>query len=154
MDGIQELKQKKRQIGHKTHKIGDYMPYALTLVIHFITEEFEELHLTILVALFSCMRRALVFAFPGSASKKDVRDFALWKRSKPQEPHWESPWGPGRPGWHIECSTVARFASPTWPSLCAAICDPLTSPLRWVQLRLWESVGHPHRWRGLGLPSP
>ncbi|XP_077464505.1 putative cysteine--tRNA ligase, mitochondrial isoform X2 [Stigmatopora argus] len=39
--------------------------------------------------------------------KKDVRDFALWKRSKPQEPHWESPWGPGRPGWHIECSTVA-----------------------------------------------
>ncbi|XP_077370561.1 putative cysteine--tRNA ligase, mitochondrial isoform X1 [Festucalex cinctus] len=43
----------------------------------------------------------------GSASKKDVRDFALWKRSKPQEPHWESPWGPGRPGWHIECSTIA-----------------------------------------------
>ncbi|XP_019723707.1 probable cysteine--tRNA ligase, mitochondrial isoform X3 [Hippocampus comes] len=43
----------------------------------------------------------------GSVSKKDVRDFALWKRSKPQEPHWESPWGPGRPGWHIECSTVA-----------------------------------------------
>ncbi|KAM9829507.1 probable cysteine--tRNA ligase, mitochondrial isoform X1 [Syngnathus typhle] len=43
----------------------------------------------------------------GSASKKDVRDFALWKRSKAQEPHWESPWGPGRPGWHIECSTMA-----------------------------------------------
>ncbi|XP_057686397.1 probable cysteine--tRNA ligase, mitochondrial [Corythoichthys intestinalis] len=43
----------------------------------------------------------------GGSSKKDVRDFALWKQSKPQEPHWESPWGPGRPGWHIECSTIA-----------------------------------------------
>ncbi|KAM8872854.1 putative cysteine--tRNA ligase, mitochondrial [Synchiropus picturatus] len=42
-----------------------------------------------------------------NSGKKDVRDFALWKRSKPQEPYWESPWGPGRPGWHIECSTVA-----------------------------------------------
>lgn len=40
-------------------------------------------------------------------SKKDPRDFALWKKSKPQEPFWESPWGRGRPGWHIECSTVA-----------------------------------------------
>uniref|UniRef100_A0A4W3J0J3 Probable cysteine--tRNA ligase, mitochondrial n=1 Tax=Callorhinchus milii TaxID=7868 RepID=A0A4W3J0J3_CALMI len=39
--------------------------------------------------------------------KKDARDFALWKASKPQEPFWESPWGRGRPGWHIECSTVA-----------------------------------------------
>lgn len=43
----------------------------------------------------------------GSSSKRDPRDFALWKRSKPQEPYWESPWGRGRPGWHIECSTVA-----------------------------------------------
>lgn len=40
-------------------------------------------------------------------NKKDPRDFALWKNSKPQEPFWESPWGRGRPGWHIECSTVA-----------------------------------------------
>ncbi|KAM7375010.1 hypothetical protein PAMA_014209 [Pampus argenteus] len=43
----------------------------------------------------------------GSSSKKDPRDFTLWKRSKPQEPYWESPWGKGRPGWHIECSTIA-----------------------------------------------
>lgn len=43
----------------------------------------------------------------GSPNKKDPRDFALWKKSKPQEPFWESPWGRGRPGWHIECSTVA-----------------------------------------------
>jgi cysteinyl-tRNA synthetase len=38
--------------------------------------------------------------------KHDVRDFALWKAAKPGEPSWESPWGPGRPGWHIECSTM------------------------------------------------
>lgn len=43
----------------------------------------------------------------GSANKRDVRDFALWKPSKPQEPYWESPWGRGRPGWHIECSTIS-----------------------------------------------
>lgn len=44
---------------------------------------------------------------PGVKDKKDPRDFALWKASKPQEPYWESPWGRGRPGWHIECSTIA-----------------------------------------------
>ncbi|KAI1885335.1 hypothetical protein AGOR_G00219080 [Albula goreensis] len=44
---------------------------------------------------------------PGDSDKRDPRDFALWKGAKPQEPNWESPWGPGRPGWHIECSTIA-----------------------------------------------
>ncbi|XP_017281770.1 cysteine--tRNA ligase, mitochondrial [Kryptolebias marmoratus] len=44
---------------------------------------------------------------PSSSDKRDQRDFALWKQSKPQEPYWESPWGRGRPGWHIECSTIA-----------------------------------------------
>ncbi|XP_034533780.1 probable cysteine--tRNA ligase, mitochondrial [Notolabrus celidotus] len=44
---------------------------------------------------------------PGATNKRDSRDFALWKPSKPQEPSWESPWGRGRPGWHIECSTIA-----------------------------------------------
>ena len=39
--------------------------------------------------------------------KHDPRDFALWKAAKPDEPSWPSPWGPGRPGWHIECSTMA-----------------------------------------------
>ncbi len=39
--------------------------------------------------------------------KHDPRDFALWKSAKPGEPWWESPWGKGRPGWHIECSTMA-----------------------------------------------
>jgi cysteinyl-tRNA synthetase len=40
--------------------------------------------------------------------KEDPLDFALWKRSKPGEPTWESPWGPGRPGWHIECSVMSQ----------------------------------------------
>jgi cysteinyl-tRNA synthetase len=39
--------------------------------------------------------------------KQDPRDFALWKAAKPGEPAWPSPWGPGRPGWHIECSAMA-----------------------------------------------
>jgi cysteinyl-tRNA synthetase len=42
--------------------------------------------------------------------KHDPRDFALWKAAKPGEPWWESPWGKGRPGWHIECSTMVRAA--------------------------------------------
>ncbi len=39
--------------------------------------------------------------------KEDPMDFALWKSQKPGEPAWESPWGPGRPGWHIECSAMS-----------------------------------------------
>ena len=40
-------------------------------------------------------------------AKRDPLDFALWKGAKPGEPAWESPWGPGRPGWHIECSAMS-----------------------------------------------
>lgn len=39
--------------------------------------------------------------------KEEPVDFALWKRAKPGEPYWDSPWGPGRPGWHIECSVMS-----------------------------------------------
>jgi cysteinyl-tRNA synthetase len=39
--------------------------------------------------------------------KRDPRDFALWKAAKPGEPTWPTPWGPGRPGWHLECSSMA-----------------------------------------------
>jgi cysteinyl-tRNA synthetase len=41
-------------------------------------------------------------------AKRDPRDFTLWKGAKPGEPYWETPWGPGRPGWHLECSAMAR----------------------------------------------
>jgi cysteinyl-tRNA synthetase len=44
----------------------------------------------------------------GERIKHDPRDFALWKAAKPGEPNWASPWGLGRPGWHIECSAMAR----------------------------------------------
>ena len=44
----------------------------------------------------------------GEARKKDSRDFALWKSVKPGEPSWPTPWGNGRPGWHIECSAMAQ----------------------------------------------
>jgi cysteinyl-tRNA synthetase len=40
--------------------------------------------------------------------KKDPRDFALWKAAKPGDPSWPTPWGAGRPGWHLECSAMAR----------------------------------------------
>ncbi|MDL2281023.1 cysteine--tRNA ligase [Selenomonadales bacterium OttesenSCG-928-I06] len=41
-------------------------------------------------------------------NKKHPMDFALWKSAKPDEPAWDSPWGPGRPGWHIECSVMSK----------------------------------------------
>ena len=43
----------------------------------------------------------------GGAGKQDPLDFALWKAAKPDEPAWKSPWGKGRPGWHIECSAMS-----------------------------------------------
>ncbi|GIW97231.1 MAG: cysteine--tRNA ligase [Pirellulaceae bacterium] len=43
-----------------------------------------------------------------ATKKRSPMDFALWKAAKPGEPSWSSPWGPGRPGWHIECSAMAR----------------------------------------------
>jgi cysteinyl-tRNA synthetase len=42
-----------------------------------------------------------------ASGKRDSRDFALWKAAKPGEPYWSTPWGPGRPGWHLECSAMA-----------------------------------------------
>ncbi|MGB5593706.1 MAG: cysteine--tRNA ligase, partial [Crocosphaera sp.] len=45
---------------------------------------------------------------PEASKKKDPADFAVWKGAKPGEPAWDSPWGKGRPGWHIECSAMVR----------------------------------------------
>jgi cysteinyl-tRNA synthetase len=50
-----------------------------------------------------------------SDRKRNPGDFALWKGAKPGEPAWESPWGPGRPGWHIECSAMSmKYLGPTF----------------------------------------
>ncbi|XP_069323676.1 probable cysteine--tRNA ligase, mitochondrial isoform X3 [Eulemur rufifrons] len=46
---------------------------------------------------------------PGDSDKRHASDFALWKAAKPKEVFWASPWGPGRPGWHIECSAMASM---------------------------------------------
>ena len=49
------------------------------------------------------------------AAKRDPRDFTLWKGAKPGEPFWETPWGPGRPGWHLECSAMStKYLGPTF----------------------------------------
>lgn len=47
--------------------------------------------------------------------KKNAQDFALWKKSKENEPSWTSPWGEGRPGWHIECSAMSNEIFKTCP---------------------------------------
>ena len=53
---------------------------------------------------------------------EDVRDFVLWKGAKPGEPSWESPWGPGRPGWHIECSAMsAAYLGETFDVHCGGV---------------------------------
>ena len=51
----------------------------------------------------------------GDSRKRDPRDFALWKSTKPGEPSWPTPWGPGRPGWHLECSAMAgKYLGPSF----------------------------------------
>jgi cysteinyl-tRNA synthetase len=53
---------------------------------------------------------------------EDVRDFVLWKGAKPGEPSWPSPWGPGRPGWHIECSAMsAAYLGETFDIHCGGV---------------------------------
>jgi cysteinyl-tRNA synthetase len=50
-----------------------------------------------------------------TGAKRDPVDFALWKGAKPGEPSWETPWGPGRPGWHLECSAMStKYLGPTF----------------------------------------
>ena len=55
-----------------------------------------------------------VLCSAGARDKVDAADFALWKASKPDEPWWESPWGRGRPGWHIECSAMCHETLGSW----------------------------------------
>ena len=50
-----------------------------------------------------------------AGAKRDPRDFTLWKGAKPGEPSWETPWGSGRPGWHLECSAMStKYLGPTF----------------------------------------
>ena len=57
-----------------------------------------------------------------TAAKRDPRDFTLWKAAKPGEPSWETPWGPGRPGWHLECSAMStKYLGPSFDIHCGGM---------------------------------
>src|SRR3984957_2379098 len=56
------------------------------------------------------------------AIKRDPHDFVLWKGAKPGEPSWRTPWGPGRPGWHLECSAMStKYLGPTFDIHCGGM---------------------------------
>ncbi|HYG65123.1 MAG TPA: cysteine--tRNA ligase [Thermoanaerobaculia bacterium] len=75
--------------------------------------------------------------------KEDVRDFVLWKAVKPGEPAWDSPWGPGRPGWHIECSAMSlKYLGETFDLHCGGV--DLIFPHHENEIAQSESAtGHP-----------
>ncbi|SMC16771.1 cysteinyl-tRNA synthetase [Desulfacinum hydrothermale DSM 13146] len=80
--------------------------------VYFSVEKFPEYGKLSGRSLEDMMAGARVEVDP---NKKNPLDFVLWKGSKPGEPAWDSPWGPGRPGWHIECSAMGnRFLGPTF----------------------------------------
>ena len=57
-----------------------------------------------------------------AAAKHDLLDFTLWKGAKPGEPSWETPWGPGRPGWHLECSAMStKYLGATFDIHCGGL---------------------------------
>jgi cysteinyl-tRNA synthetase len=63
----------------------------------------------------SGQRPDAMLAGEDTGAKRDQLDFALWKAAKPGEPSWVAPWGPGRPGWHIECSAMSeKYLGPTF----------------------------------------
>ena len=87
---------------------GDVRPEALQAQNNNADAAQERSHL-----LTGKLQICLCVAGAGGRIQADSRkrhhaDFALWKRDKPGEPTWDSPWGAGRPGWHIECSSMIR----------------------------------------------
>jgi cysteinyl-tRNA synthetase len=77
--------------------------------------------------------------------KRDSRDFALWKCSKPGEPFWPSPWGPGRPGWHIECSAMASSVLPSQLDIHSGGID-LAFPHHDNEIAQAEAYYHCRQW--------
>jgi cysteinyl-tRNA synthetase len=80
--------------------------------VYFDTRKFHEDHVYAKLAPWNANNLKLMQEGEGDLSvdtnkKKHASDFALWKKSKRGEPFWDSPWGQGRPGWHIECSVMA-----------------------------------------------
>ena len=77
--------------------------------------------------------------------KRDSRDFALWKCSKPGEPFWSSPWGNGRPGWHIECSAMASAVLPSQLDIHSGGID-LAFPHHDNEIAQAEAHFHSRQW--------
>lgn len=101
-----------REIGGMLEMIGELIEkdyaYEVNGTVYFRTRKFEEygkLSHKNLDDLRSGNRSLLV---SGEDEKEDPLDFVLWKPKKEGEPAWESPWGEGRPGWHIECSVMSK----------------------------------------------
>ncbi|RCJ30553.1 cysteine--tRNA ligase [Nostoc minutum NIES-26] len=102
MDGIQRLIHELENKGFAYPSQGD---------VYYAVKQFSEygkLSRQKLEDLQAGASRRVDVEDPEYHKKRDKVDFALWKAAKPGEPAWESPWGKGRPGWHIECSAMVR----------------------------------------------
>lgn len=102
MNGIQRLIQELENKGYAYPADGDVY-YAVRLF-----PEYGKLSGRKLEDLQAGASERVNVDDPEYQKKKDPFDFALWKAAKPEEPAWKSPWGAGRPGWHIECSAMVR----------------------------------------------
>ena len=78
--------------------------YAVDGDVYFDVRSFPDVRRAVRSA---ARRHAACGRLASDPDKRDPRDFALWKAAKPGEPSWPTPWGPGRPGWHLECSAMA-----------------------------------------------
>lgn len=96
MDGILDIIQKLVDNGYAYPKNGD---------VYFRTSKFKEYGKLSKMPLEDLQAGARIDV---NDQKEDAMDFAVWKAAKKGEPFWESPWGKGRPGWHIECSAMSR----------------------------------------------
>ncbi len=100
LNGIQRLVSQLQQKGYAYQSNGDVY-YS---VRHF--QDYGKLSGRKLEDLQAGASGRVAVEDPEESKKKDPADFAVWKSAKPGEPSWESPWGKGRPGWHIECSAM------------------------------------------------
>eukprot|EP00164_Ancoracysta_twista_P005988 GFYU01008252.1.p1 GENE.GFYU01008252.1~~GFYU01008252.1.p1 ORF type:complete len:790 (-),score=142.04 GFYU01008252.1:44-2344(-) len=92
--------------------ISEGFAYEANGSVYFSVSEFSSKHRYAKLSRSSVGNLALAAEGEGAlaaadSEKRHPYDFALWKKSKPGEPEWDSPWGKGRPGWHIECSSMA-----------------------------------------------
>lgn len=101
-------------VGFVDKIISNKFAYPANGSVYFNTAEFSKTHNYLKLAPWAAGNSELILEGEGALSvlqsqteKLNPNDFALWKKSKEGEPKWDSPWGEGRPGWHIECSAMA-----------------------------------------------